>query len=50
MRQLVEPQLTRRFFVYTRENRSLSPAAESFVAFLFKFVKAHDWHIPTMPL
>ena len=46
MRQLYEPQLTRRFFVYTRENRSLSPAAESFVAFLFKFVEAHDWHIP----
>lgn len=46
MRQLYEPQLTRRFFVYTRENRSLSPAAESFIAFLFKFVEAHDWNIP----
>ena len=46
MRQLYEPELTRRFFVYRRENRSLSPAAESFVAFLFKFVEAHDWTIP----
>lgn len=46
MRQLHEPELTRRFFVYRRQNRSLSPAAESFVAFLFKFVEAHDWNIP----
>jgi DNA-binding transcriptional LysR family regulator len=46
MRLLNEPELTRRFFVYTRENRSLSPAAESFIAFLFKFVETHDWNIP----
>ena len=46
MRRLYEPELTRRFFVYTRENRSPSPAAESFIAFLFKFVEAHDWSIP----
>ena len=46
MRQLFEPQLTRRFFVYRRDNRSLSPAADSFIAFLFKFVEAHDWNIP----
>ena len=46
MRQLYEPELTRRFFVYRRENRSLSPAAESFIAFLFEFVEAHDWTIP----
>jgi len=46
MRQLHEPELTRRFFVYRRQNRSLSPAAESFIAFLFKFVEAHDWNIP----
>lgn len=45
MRRLYEPELTRRFFVYTRENRSLSPAAESFIAFLFKFVEANDWTI-----
>ena len=46
MRQLYEPELTRRFFVYRREKRSLSPAAESFIAFLFTFVQAHDWNIP----
>jgi len=46
MRQLFEPELTRRFFVYTRQNRSLSPAARSFIAFLFTFVEAHDWNIP----
>jgi DNA-binding transcriptional LysR family regulator len=38
MRQLEEPVLTRRFFVYTRAQRSLSPAAESFIEFLFRFV------------
>jgi len=46
MRQLHEPELTRRFFVYTREKRSLSPATESFIAFLFSFVQGHDWSIP----
>jgi DNA-binding transcriptional LysR family regulator len=46
MRLLHEPSLTRRFFVYSRENRSLSPAADSFIAFLFKYVEAHDWNIP----
>jgi len=50
MRRLYEPELTRRFFVYTRENRSLSPAADSFIAFLFKFVEAHDWHVPAAGL
>jgi DNA-binding transcriptional LysR family regulator len=29
---LEEPVLTRRFFVYTRAQRSLSPAAEAFIA------------------
>lgn len=37
---LADPVLTRRFFVYTREQRSLSPAAEAFIAFLFEFVAA----------
>jgi len=46
MRLLHEPELTRRFFVYTRARRSLSPAADSFIAFLFKFVESHDWNIP----
>ena len=39
MRPLEEPVLTRRFFVYTRAGRSLSPAAEDFIAFLFKYVE-----------
>jgi DNA-binding transcriptional LysR family regulator len=39
MRPLAEPELTRRFFVYTRTQRSLSPAAESFAAFLHRFVQ-----------
>ena len=46
LRRLYEPELTRRFFVYTRQSRSLAPAAESFMAFLFAFVETHDWHIP----
>ena len=46
MRQLHEPELTRRFFVYTKTARSPSPAAESFIAFLVKFVETHDWNVP----
>lgn len=38
MRPLEEPVLSRRFFVYTRPGRSLSPAAESFIDFLEDFV------------
>ncbi|MFZ4875313.1 LysR family transcriptional regulator [Janthinobacterium sp. Mn2066] len=45
MRALHEPDLTRRFFVYTRTGRSLSPAAESFIAFLFQFVETHEWNL-----
>jgi DNA-binding transcriptional LysR family regulator len=37
-RQLADPVLTRRFFIYTRAQRSLSPAAEAFVAFLSEYV------------
>ena len=44
MRQLYEPELTRRFFVYRRESRSLSPAAESFIGFLFRYVETHPWN------
>jgi DNA-binding transcriptional LysR family regulator len=47
MRPLEAPALTRRFFVYTRNARALSPAAESFVAFLQEFVAAHEWNVPT---
>jgi DNA-binding transcriptional LysR family regulator len=48
MRLLHEPELTRRFFVYSRENRSHSPAAESIIAFLLQFVQAHDWNVPAL--
>jgi DNA-binding transcriptional LysR family regulator len=40
MLPLDAPVLTRRFFVYTREQRSLSPAAAAFIAFLFDYVHA----------
>ena len=40
MRQLEEPVLTRRFFLYTRPGLSLSPAAESFIDFLDGFVRS----------
>jgi DNA-binding transcriptional LysR family regulator len=42
MLPLDAPVLTRRFFVYTREQRSLSPAAAAFSAFLFDWVGAAD--------
>ncbi len=42
MLPLDAPVLTRRFFVYTREQRSLSPAAAAFIAFLFDWVGAAD--------
>jgi DNA-binding transcriptional LysR family regulator len=35
---LVDPVLTRRFFVYTRAQRSLTPAADAFIDFLAAFV------------
>jgi DNA-binding transcriptional LysR family regulator len=37
-RPLFDPVLTRRFFIYTRRQRSLSPAAEAFVGFLSEYV------------
>lgn len=39
MRPLAAPLLTRRFFVYTRPGRTLSPAAAAYVDFLFEYVK-----------
>lgn len=46
MRLLREPALTRRFFLYTKSARSLSPAAQSFADFLLQFVAGHEWNIP----
>ncbi|MES2148805.1 MAG: LysR family transcriptional regulator [Pseudomonadota bacterium] len=40
MRPLVEPELTRRFFVYTRDKRSMTPAADSFISFLNHSIEA----------
>jgi len=37
MRPLRDPELRRRFFVFTQNGRNLSPAAESAMNFLFKF-------------
>ncbi|HAT31476.1 MAG TPA: LysR family transcriptional regulator [Janthinobacterium sp.] len=45
MRLLHDPELTRRFFVYTKASRSPSPAAESFIAFLSAFVVGHEWNV-----
>jgi DNA-binding transcriptional LysR family regulator len=42
MLPLDAPVLTRRFFVYTREQRSLSPAAAAFSAFLFDWIGGAD--------
>lgn len=42
MLPLDAPVLTRRFFVYTREQRSLSPAAAAFIAFLFDWIGGAD--------
>jgi len=39
LRPLGDPVLTRRFFVYTRPGRTLSPAADSFMNFLLGYVK-----------
>jgi DNA-binding transcriptional LysR family regulator len=46
MLPLDAPVLTRRFFVYTREQRSLSPAAAAFITFLFDWV--HTSSNPSM--
>jgi DNA-binding transcriptional LysR family regulator len=39
LRPLEEPVLSRRFLLYTRPGRSLSPAAQSFITFLEAFVQ-----------
>lgn len=49
MRLLHDPEVTRKFFVFTRNGRSLSPAAESFIDFLFHFVEQHEWTSPVSP-
>lgn len=46
---LEEPRLTRRFFVYTRAGRSLSPAAESFIDFLFPYAQGQRDSVREQP-
>lgn len=41
MRPLSGPEVTRRFYVLTRNGRSLSPAAQSFHDYLFRFIAEH---------
>jgi DNA-binding transcriptional LysR family regulator len=42
-RPLIEPQVQRKFFVFTRKDRSLSPAARCFEAYLLAFVQRQGW-------
>ena len=42
MRALREPVVTRCFFVFTRKGRSQSPAAKSFMDFLFRYIAGHE--------
>jgi DNA-binding transcriptional LysR family regulator len=39
MRPLIAPAVTRRFYVFTRNGRSLSPAAQSFSDYLFRHIR-----------
>lgn len=42
-RPLLDPLVRRKFFVFTRRDRPLSPAAQRFVTFLFDYVARNDW-------
>jgi DNA-binding transcriptional LysR family regulator len=42
MRPLIAPEVTRRFYVFTRNGRSLSPAAQSFMDGLFRHIREHE--------
>lgn len=41
-RPLIEPHVKRGFYTYTRNGRSLSPAAQSFHDFLLAFISEHE--------
>ena len=43
MRPVYTPELRRKFLVYRRASAALSPAAATFIEFLFAFVAAHGW-------
>lgn len=40
------PEVRRRFFVFTRKDRPLSPAAQGYADFLTAFVRRQDWARP----
>lgn len=42
-RLLLDPVISRKFFVFTRKDRPFSPAAQRFEEFLFDYVAQHDW-------
>jgi DNA-binding transcriptional LysR family regulator len=43
---LVEPVVRRKFLVFTRRDRPLSPAAQRFSEYLLDFIKRQDWYTP----
>ncbi|WP_027994378.1 LysR family transcriptional regulator [Simplicispira psychrophila] len=43
MRPVYAPELRRKFLVYRRASAALSPAAATFMEFLFAFVASHGW-------
>ena len=45
-RALLEPEVRRKFFVFTRRDRPLSPAAQRFSEFLRVYVARQDWCNP----
>lgn len=45
-RTLQDPIVRRKFFVFTRRDRPLSPAAQRFSAHLFDYVARQDWCTP----
>lgn len=44
-RLLHEPQVRRKFFVFNRKDRLLSPAAQRFSEFLLDYVQRQDWGV-----
>ncbi len=48
-RPLVDPVVRRKFFVFTRRDRPLSPASQRFSAYLLGNVKQQPWCAPEFP-
>lgn len=42
MRPLIDPVVTRRFYTFTRNGRSLTPASQSFREYLLRYVAEHE--------